>query len=207
MAKRPPQCSKTTVRCHAAGDPSKPTPECCKQHLREILGDVLALFNAHGVPYFIDYGSLLGYLLNGGIYPNDYDVDICTMVEYRDIVRSTFVPELQAKGWYCKYFPAKHKKWDWGDALQIQVSMRNRLNIDITFWALREDGILTRSSWSKADQYKGREMPLNWIIPTHTGTFEGMEVQVPKEAEKLIAFRYGPNWRNLPASKHDNTPR
>jgi hypothetical protein len=198
-----PGCRSDTHRCFNTRNPKVKTSPCCIRWNVMLLRKVTESLNGAGIPWWIDYGTLLGHCVNGGFYWNDKDTDINCLAEDRDRVRALLEKPLKAEGLNVYYIPPGRSRFKWGDVLKVRLSKLNHNNCDITFWERAADGLLDRKSWSPSDNFKGREMPESWVFPTTRATWEGVEVNVPAEPEKLIAYRYGDHWQRLDPIKHD----
>ena len=199
------ECGPDTVRCDTARNPSVATAACCKRWNVEILRTVATGLDRLRVPWWIDYGTHLGFMVNGGLYWNDKDTDVCALVDDRQLIMS-MIPAWQAQGYSVRYHPLRRGPYQWGDVIKVRLSRKNKTNCDITFWHRCADGYLDRQSYSPTDEFKGRAMPASWIFPTTRGLWEGVPVNVPAEPELLVAHRYG-DWRNLPAAYSDGVKR
>lgn len=194
-------CTPETQRCKSAKKAKDRTSECCKEWNIQILRDVVGGLDEVEANWFIDYGTLLGFLVNGGLYWNDKDTDVSVLVEERHKIMP--LREVwESLGYDVVYWPMRDSYYEYGDILKVRLSKMNKTNCDITFWHRAEDGLLDRKCWSPSDRYKGREMPESWIFPTVYGEWEGIPVRVPAQAERLIAYRYGKRWRNLPPVRY-----
>lgn len=60
----------------------------------DILLEVDKICRKHNIPYWIDYGTLLGAIRHGGFIPWDDDIDICVMDEYYGRLRKVLIEEL-----------------------------------------------------------------------------------------------------------------
>ncbi len=74
-------CTKETKTCliRASGRSKHGkyiAPECCINHLYQILIDITDLFDSNDILYFIYWGTLLGSIRHGGLIPWDTDADI-----------------------------------------------------------------------------------------------------------------------------------
>lgn len=196
-----PGCKASGRRCVTTTNMRVKTPRCCINWNLLILRKIAERLDAAGIPWWIDYGMLLGYCTNGGWYWNDKDTDVNCLSSDRDRVREVLTTPLQDEGMHVRYVPPARQRFTWGDVLKVRVSQTNHNNCDITFWDLGDDGFLDRKTWSPSDAYKGREMPASVVFPTTRGLFEGVEVNVPAEPFQLIAYRYPPDWRNLDAAR------
>jgi hypothetical protein len=194
-------CSPSTQMCGARLDLSKPTPRCCVDCHVKMMQVIAPLLDKAGVRWWIDYGMLLGFEVNGGFYWNDRDIDISVLAEDREKVREIGRQLTRSHRYLTHYKPLNlNKKWTYSDCVKISNSVQNRATLDITFWE-QEDGVLDRQVWASVDKWKGRETPVDWVFPTVRGKWEGVDVAVPREALKLVEYRYGPQWKNLPAAR------
>jgi hypothetical protein len=199
-------CGPRSLRCKAATNPLVATPACCRRWVAHVLHAVGAALDRAGVPWCIDYGALLGYMTNGGLYWNDNDTDLCALVTDREAIRRA-TAALRRGGMRVRYLPPAPCTTRYGDAFKVQLSVFNKLNCDITLWTPREDGLLDRESYIPVDAHKGRAFPREWAFPATRGLWEGVEVNIPAEPELLVAHRYGEDWRNLPAARTDGVAR
>jgi hypothetical protein len=206
------ECSARTPRCRTARDPRQETRDCCRRIIAQLTADVGAVLDSLGVPWWLDYGALLGYVvardkgLPGAMYWNDKDADLNALAEDRAKIEVALAV-LKNKRYKVRYHrPVAGQKHTWGDVFKVQLSTVNHTNVDVTIWRL-EDGVLDRDNWGHHDQWKGRVTPADWVFPTIRDTWEGVEVNIPAQPERLIAYRYGENWRNLPARRSDGVER
>lgn len=78
-------CTKETARCATATSYMHNLPACCRSHLVSMMADIKTLFDAAGITWWMDYGTLLGAVRNPlrgeepGILGHDKDADICIM--------------------------------------------------------------------------------------------------------------------------------
>lgn len=195
-------CRQFSRRCEAARNMKMETPECCKRHIRTILADVGALLDDLGVTWWADYGTLLGALRHGGLIPWDKDADLGILAEDRAKLLSAF-PLLLSVGYYPTYAPPKpNNRFRTGDRVKVRLSQRNHTNTDIFIWEKRPDGMLDRINYIGADLFKGRSFPESWLYPIRRADFDGIDIALPAEAEKLVEHRYGPGWTKPERTKH-----
>lgn len=205
LGHHPPGCSPESVRCPEARIMTLDTPECCQKWIRQILRDVGGLLDKAGIRWWIDYGTVLGYVRNGGLIPWDKDTDLGILAEDRDKLLG-LRPEIEGRcKYHCRYAPIRRgQRFRTCDRLKVCLSESNRTNVDIFIW--EEDrpkkGWLDRICYIGSDLYKGREMPKEMILPLGRGLWDGIEVSVPNDPEGLCLHRYGPNWREPERSKH-----
>lgn len=205
----PGGCTRATRPCGARFDMTLATPRCCIEQHVEILRHVAPLLDEAGVRWWIDYGMLLGYAVNGGFYWNDRDIDISVLAEDKNKVLAIGARLRKEQKYLVRYIPPNLQKlWRYSDCLKITNSHSNLATLDITFWYERGDGVLDRLTYASVDKYKGREMPGDWVFPVQRGQWEGLDVAVPAEFRKLVEYRYGENWWALPvAARVDRVER
>lgn len=183
------------------------TPRCCVDQHVNVMKVIAPLLDKAGVRWWIDYGMLLGYAVNGGYYWNDRDIDISCLAEDREKVREIAKQLSRSHRYWIHYKPLNEAKpWSYSDCVKVSNSMYNRATLDITFW-YPEDGVLDRKVWASVDKWKGRETPESWVFPVIRGKWEGVDVAVPREFERLVEYRYGPQWRELPAVRTSGQAR
>jgi len=195
-------CTRETRRCPEARIMLLDTPECCVKHIRHMVAEVAGRLDRAGVDWWIDYGTLLGYLQFGGLIPWDKDGDFGIHARHREKLLA-LQNEWNAAGYHATYAPPRPtQRFRTGDRMKVRLSARNHSNVDIFIWEDRPGGILDRRNYIGADLYKGREMPRKWVYPLKRGTWDGIEVSLPAEPELLAAHRYGENWQKPLRVKH-----
>lgn len=194
-------CSRHSFRCPQARDMAKDTPECCKRNILEILAFLSDLLTDIGATWWIDYGTLLGQIRFGGLIPWDKDGDLGIMAEDRDKLLASF-PRIQKADFFPTYGPPRKERFRSGDRVKVRLSQRNRTNVDIFIWNRRPEGMLDRTNYIKADLFKGREFPEEWLHPITFVDFDGIRVASPAQAQRLAEHRYGPDWDKDLRVKH-----
>ncbi len=200
-------CTPSSAACSARNDLTVATPRCCIDRHIEIIKAVAPKLDAAGIPWWIDYGMLLGYEKNGGFYWNDKDIDIGVLAEDREKVREIARQLTRSHRFVVYYKPLNlRKKWVYSDCVKVVNSFANKATLDITFWETTGE-FLNRKVWASVDKYKGRETPVDWIFPLKRGEWEGVSVNIPAKSTELVEYRYGENWKNLPAVRVSGAPR
>ena len=191
----------------------EPTPNCCMGHLQNLATTVLPPLAEHEVPYWLDYGSLLGAVREGGIIRHDSDIDIG--------VRFSHLPELRKAMKDVERAGLHFRELNPKEYLRVQMSRRNTLHICIFVWyspdeywsrfkrrrkragGQIEPGMLGRIRYMRPDEThgKGKDFPEAWITARQRIKFEGIEAWTPVEAEAMLAHRYGDTWRT-PVKHH-----
>ena len=197
-------CNAATLRCPEARVMLLDTPECCKAHVRRIMADVARLMDRDGIRWWIDYGTLLGYLRDGGMIRYDKDGDLGVFGEDRDKLLA-LQPELLGLGYHAVFSPIRPtQKFRSGDRMKVRISNRNHTNVDLFVWYPNKPvkGFFDRKNYIGADLYKGRDFPMEWALPLQRGQWDGIDVSVPAEPEMLAEHRYGPTWTEELREKH-----
>jgi len=197
-------CNARTLRCPEARNLLLDTPECCKSHVRRIMAEVARLMDRDGIRWWIDYGTLLGYLRDGGMIRYDKDGDLGVHGGDRDKLLA-LQPELLGLGYHAVFSPIRPtQRFRSGDRMKVWVSNRNHTNVDLFVWYpdKPKKGYLDRKNYIGADLYKGRDFPMDWAFPLQRGQWDGIDVSVPAEPKLLAEHRYGPSWVDELREKH-----
>lgn len=204
MRKRraPGGCTAKTERCPEAPPQLLDTPECCKAHIRRIMADVAAMLDGAGIRWWIDYGTLLGWTRHKGLIPWDKDCDLGILGDDRAKLLN-LQAEFLGMGYHAVFKPIRPtERFRSGDRMKVRLSQKNHTNVDIFIWYKRPGKILDRKNYIGADLYKGREFPMNWALPLTRGKWDGIDVNIPAEPEKLAEHRYGASWQTPLREKH-----
>jgi phosphorylcholine metabolism protein LicD len=170
-----------------------------------MMAELVALLEALRVPFWADYGTLLGAVRNpllglpAGIIPHDKDADMGILG--MDLPTMYYVKrKLDGKGFDVMIRPR-------GRSFKVRLSRRNHTNIDCFIWRPGRDGKLHRDLYLQVDQFKGREFPATWVQPLSTVEWEGMTLPAPTDPAAFCAFRYGPSWMTPIAANHAGVRR
>jgi hypothetical protein len=195
------ECETYTMPCASRFDATLETPRCCVDRHVEVLAVVAPMLDGAGVRWWIDYGMLLGWMTGGGWYWNDRDIDVSVHPADRDKVLAVAAELRRTRTrWLVVHRPPDPSQpWRYSDCVKVATA-RNRATLDISFYVERR-GVFTRHTWADGDRYKGREVPPEWVFPVQRTTWEGVDVPAPRRADLLVEYRYGPGWRNLPATR------
>ena len=156
-----------------------------KHHeLKKILKWVTKTFHKFNiVKWWLDSGSLLGYVRHNGFIPHDDDIDIVVLVDDIKIKRS--IEE-------CYTYLSTHYKLrvfkDPGGCVNITY---NKSTLDI-FYMYNDKGVikpnkLYQLTWPNGYYYYDHTFPLQKVI------FEGSLVNVPHNSKKYVHQMYGKN--------------
>jgi hypothetical protein len=149
--------------------------------LRRILQDVAQVFNAHGIAYWCDFGTLLGLHREGDIILGDKDADLCVLEPEKGRVLALAEP-LRALGLEVRDVPDRK-----GGLLRIH----DRITPYYTdVYVFVRDGEMLRSLLAP-----GREdVPGRLVHPTVPLPFLGTTLLAPGQTAAMCRHRYGPDF-------------
>lgn len=185
-------CAADGHRCSWTIYPDWRTPDCCRRHIIDVMDVVAELLDREEVTWWIDYGTLLGHVRDGGFVPWDYDADIGVLES--DVSRIVDLgPELEERGFFLRYVELRSPP----DSCSLQVwrSEKNRNAVDLFPWMELADGTMDRRRYLAVDANKGRAFHRDRLFPLQRAAWEGVDVWVPADPEWFCAHRYGPDWR------------
>ena len=122
-------CDKTTPKCDIKYK-YEILPACCKNNLKEILKNIDELFTEYKIPYWLDYGTLLGAVRTGDILDYDEDCDIGILKQDVDKVLNLACKFLE-RGLHPTIFGFPY-------GMNISFSGINSLHCDLFFGALKK---------------------------------------------------------------------
>lgn len=203
-------CRKDTTPCavnYYVNSLGLNTPPCCRDHLREVCLYVATQLEEMGVTYWMDGGTLLGAVREGGdLLPWEDDVDMAFLIDGESGWRRV-ITELGARARRDGFQLEATPDWDY---LAIYYDPprpwplryeRNRLRAEfrVDLQGMREgwdDGrkMLSRPG-SKAGMPRlgngGYGVPHDMVVPTSTITLYGAEVRCPRDARGYLHSLYG----------------
>jgi|SRR5579859_424517 len=163
-------------------------PDCCTEHLLELVDHVHAVLARHRVRHWLDFGTLLGAVRDGELIPWDTDADFGILARDAEGVLA-LRDELEQDG---------HALFV-GDPAVIRVlfSETNRLALDLTLW--HERGGLLVSDEGPLDLWPGMHdrtaFPPALVAELAPVELNGRLLPAPARAERLLSeHRYGPDW-------------
>ena len=225
MSPTPDGCTAETVRCADARDYNAELRPCCRAHIVEMSRRIAEAFDAAGVTYWIDYGTLLGAVRNPmttwadypwlpqegrpagplapGIVPHDKDGDWGVL--YSDWKKANVALARSCPDLY-RLMRAMSA------SIKVRVSKINKTNIDLFFWldrpkGDRRAGRMYRRRYAQVDSNKGKEFQRSDLFPLQRIEWEGLMLPAPKDPEAWLAFRYGDGWRTPIAANNDGVAR
>jgi phosphorylcholine metabolism protein LicD len=227
---KPGPCSRETKRCAAATNYHANTPECCRTLLMEVLAHWTEVADELGITWWADYGTLLGAVRNGGLIPHDKDLDIGMLGEDWDRLlawRESELPWQRLGGSFRQQMSRNLDGYFWihkeprapkansaryeftgGHSLKIISSPKNWNNLDVFPWYVDEPtGRYYRKRYISIDRYKGRDFPIDKLLPLKTLPFDGIEIPVPNDYLWFVRHRYGRHWETPVRANNDGIRR
>lgn len=186
----PGGCTKETQRCEIRSWlPSGRRPDCCTQHLLEVLEFTDDLLRKHEIPHWLEGGTLLGAVRNGELIPWDDDVDIGMFS--RDVDRvAALEEEVEAAGYVLDltYFPI---------AITVKYSRANEAHADLLPWT-EVDGVLENGTTHRYDWPGMQDLsafPVEFVKETGEVTLHGRSYPAPSPVHEFLRdYCYGPDY-------------
>lgn len=165
-------------------------------HALSLIGKAL---NEANIPWWLDFGSLLGLYRAGRKIPWDEDIDCGIPQEFHDAAIAFLEAALPKED---------YAVWDFSVATNrnslIKVLVRKTgMLIDICHYNFNGDrNTMTyqfncQNSWYIPEEGKKREPqtehPVDMVFPLRRSTFESLEVFVPNNVEGYLKAKYGDN--------------
>ena len=168
------------------------------KHGYEIMDRMHGVFRKHGIPYYCDAGTLLGFVRDGGFIKGDADVDVSVMPEYGSLVNA--LRAFLSEGYRYVYSYEYN-----GRLLEFTVMDPHvKLTMDVfqsEYCADDKTKLIVRYlRWFKDRNYPSEKdnSALEFRFAAPTGIKEmvvhGITVDVPENAEAILDDEYGP-WR------------
>jgi hypothetical protein len=148
--------------------------------LRRCLRDVATVLNAHGVDYWLDFGTLLGFHREHDVIRADYDVDV-SMLESGKPALLACADALEARGYAVA---------DSNGTTKMVVRISDRRSVyHVDVYTYRPDGAVLRSPYRRED-----DVPPDLVGDRVEAPFLGTTVRVPRDTARLLSYRYGPTF-------------
>src|SRR5436309_13441906 len=131
---RPP-CTRDTRACEWWNwGPDALRPQCCTEHLLELISFTSDLLARHGIVHWLDWGALLGVVREGQLIPWDGDVDFGILQSDEDAVLA-HEEEFSAAGHRLE----RPGLWrGHRGVITIRYSKVNRVHLDLFMWQVRD---------------------------------------------------------------------
>lgn len=183
-----------------------PSEETAHRLLMSHLEELVDLFDDARVPYFLDWGALLGIYRHRNLIPWDYDVDVGLMQEDYDAVvarfaaaggrigRLTLEPDYygEPRATCCILFDADPEGWIGIDLVAYRLSDHGRRALH-----LMSEELLARYEPSEYN------FDASVLLPFSRAPLLGRGVLVPGRAHDRLVEIYG-DWRTPPAGRTED---
>lgn len=166
-------CSQSTEKCIVSKEQN--LPDCCKEHLYELLKELSFLFDKIGIKYWLDGGTLLGAVRDGEMIAWDRNINIGILKNDLQKVKSVN-KHLQVKGYYLTSY---------GNGYLVNYSRKNNLCVKMYSY-------LETPEWFKIG---GSRYKSEYFLKLDKIKLNGIEYPCPKEVEKFLCEQYGENWK------------
>ena len=178
-----PACAKNFAvrgyRHHVLGHD---TPACCREHLLDVLDDVVARLARTGWTWFVFWGGFLGSARRGDLVPWDRDLDLVVVdVPFGDLVEVLAPLATQAGRHLRPRGPTTPH------LVRVQASRANAVGVDVELWRRCGDVLV-------ADDPEIAVRPaLERVLPLVDRPLAGRSLPMPR-ALGLLDDLYGPAW-------------
>lgn len=180
-------CTADTPACRfMTWGPDYVRPDCCTDHLVELLFFVDELLHRHGLMHWIDFGTLLGAVRDGRLIPWDWDVDV-------SVLASDFDRILALRD---EVADAGHRLEQSGRIVRIVYSEVNDVHVDVWPWVERDGRLESDDSFDEWPGMRGTSaFPRRFVDSLTTVRLHGREFPAPAPVDEfLVQHRYGPGY-------------
>ena len=167
---------------------------------KEALKAIANILYEKQIPFWIDFGTLLGSYRYGGVIPWDNDLDIA-------ILENDFQNVMQALN---SLDPKKYVAQDWSSRVRPNTYIRvyvkeSRNHIDIYHMKIdvenqmlttiisHEDSHFMANDWKIKEKMQISHCPFEVIFPLKKALFDGFEFPVPNDTVTCLKQKYGDN--------------
>ena len=150
------------------------------QILEEMFQKSIDLLKETGEPYWLDFGTLLGYHRSGGIIPHDVDIDIAMMESAYEKVKA--LKNKMPKGLRFYDTSANH------EGPKVYFSYKG-YDFDVFFY--QDEGETVRcfveANWPNERQHLSKDL----IFPLKEDRFLDRDILVPSNTQQYLEVMYG----------------
>ena len=167
---------------------------------KQVLKEVIEIFEREGIPYWVDCGTCLGAYRYQGVIPWDNDIDIAILQPDFDNVkralRSLDSNKYVVLDWSSRDKPKSFLKVYFKgtdvliDIYNYRVDVQNN---SLEYILSNEDNIFMSEEWRHRERKYKTPVSLDLIFPLKKAFFDGIEVAVPNKIEEYLKVRYGEN--------------
>jgi hypothetical protein len=164
-----------------------------RRALRRLVPAACAVLDAHGIDYWADFGTLLGFHRESDIILSDKDADLSVMASEQPQILA-LAEAFRAAGLDITDRGGRSRR-----VLRIHDT-RTRFHLDI--YTFVRDGDLLRSELSSP----GDDIPAHLVEHRMSAPFLGGSIRVPADVEAVVRYRYGDAYR-MPRRNDKGTAR
>ncbi|WP_424962258.1 LicD family protein [Ekhidna sp.] len=148
--------------------------------LEEMFRKSISVLKESGEPYWLDFGTLLGYHRTGGIIPHDIDIDVAMMESAYESVKK--LKDKMPKGLHFYDTSANH------EGPKVYFSYKG-YDFDIFFYEDKGDSVRTfvEANYPNERQHISKKL----IFPLKEDSFLGERVTVPNDTLGYLELMYG----------------
>lgn len=150
------------------------------QILEEMFRLSISVLKNSGEPFWLDFGTLLGYHRTGGIIPHDIDVDVAMMESSYEALKKQ--KSNMPKG--LKFYDTSHNHL----GPKIFFSYKG-YDFDVFFY--EDEGETVRTFVEANHPNERQHIPKNLIWPLKEDDFLGEKVTVPSDTKGYLELMYG----------------
>lgn len=148
--------------------------------LEDMFRKSIHLLQKTGEPYWLDFGTLLGYHRSGGIIPHDVDIDIAMMESSYERVKE--LKNRMPRG--LRYYDTSENH----EGPKVYFSYKG-YDFDIFFY--KDEGETIRT-FVEADYPNERQhIPKEIVFPLKTDTFLSEQITIPNDTKAYLELMYG----------------
>jgi hypothetical protein len=167
---------------------------------KQLLKEIVRIFNENQIPYWVDAGTCLGAYRYGGVIPWDEDVDVAILMpDFQNAFNA--LKELD---------PEKYQVQDWSNRCHPETYIRvfvkeNRSHVDIyhhtidsgnrtlTYFVSCIDSNFMTTGWKTREARFTTPTSYDTVFPLRKVQFDGIEVCVPHQTKLYLQEKYGEN--------------
>lgn len=176
--------------------------------LMYLLEELINFLNKEKIQYWIDWGTMLGFIRHGNVIPWDYDCDLCMLSEQYDQLVSTFAERNESDKNGRRYrigrllcLPDAYKD-DGCLWVQDAENPESHLGIDVIRYRVigSSDHRIVKNCMNEETctaypcTIGSYDFAYEDIFPLRTGIMVGLPILLPNRIEELVVRGYGPDY-------------
>ena len=169
-----------------------------QKHGLKTLEHVHSVLSRNNIKYFIDFGTLLGFVRENGFIKHDDDIDL-SIYPGQSIRPCELLKCFLDNGFtYVHAFSVREKIYE------FTVRDTNQLTVDVFFPRITDEpGVMAGPDifWDSEREYPSETantiLEPRYHIPSGVKLrdFNGVKVSIPESPDKLLVDEYGDNWQ------------